>query len=171
MTHVIPAPFQMQRRDGAPFMLSGMVPVVCPAALESLADWFVAELNMVTDIELTVGGESVAPAIQLDLVADHAGVASLPAPTGVRADGAEGTVERHAIEIGDGGVRVQASAPEGVFRGLTTLLQLAATSEQTGGAIALPAISILDTPRFSWRGLSLDVVRRAFTIEEGGGDH
>ena len=49
-------------------------------------------------------------------------------------------------------------------RGLTSLLQLIATSAEatTATSATLPALDILDGPRFAWRGLTVDVVRRFF---------
>ena len=47
-------------------------------------------------------------------------------------------------------------------RGLASLLQLLATAAPGGGAVSLPALRIRDAPRFAWRGLSVDVVRRFF---------
>ena len=47
-------------------------------------------------------------------------------------------------------------------RGLTSLLQLIATPATTAAEATLPALDILDGPRFAWRGLTVDVVRRFF---------
>jgi hexosaminidase len=65
---------------------------------------------------------------------------------------------------------VRAVEPVGVARGLTTLIQLlAAAPPSRAGEIRLPGTRILDAPRFAWRGLSLDVARRFFTVGAGLG--
>ena len=69
------------------------------------------------------------------------------------------------IDVGQ--ILVRAAEPAGVARGLTTLLQLIATAPSAGtDEIRLPCARILDTPRYAWRGLSLDVARTFFTVEE-----
>jgi hexosaminidase len=166
MVHVIPAPASVEVLEGSSFLLSAATRVVAPSSLEPLAHWFVAEFASLSGIALAVSVEADRPAVRLELVEHHAGLASLPVTGGVRADGGDGSAERHAIDVGDDGVRVQAMTPEGIFRGLTTLLQLAATSPRSDAGITLPAVRILDAPRFAWRGFSFDVVRRACTVKE-----
>ena len=57
--------------------------------------------------------------------------------------------------------------PVGVARGLTTLIQLvAAAPSASADEIRVPGARILDAPRYAWRGLSLDVARTFFTVEE-----
>jgi N-acetyl-beta-hexosaminidase len=52
-------------------------------------------------------------------------------------------------------------------RGLTTLIQLLVTTPSTSdGEIWLPAALILDAPRYAWRGLSLDLARRFFALDD-----
>jgi hexosaminidase len=62
---------------------------------------------------------------------------------------------------------VRAAEPTGVARGLTTLIQLlAATPPATAGEIAVPCARILDAPRYAWRGLSLDLARTFFSLDQ-----
>ena len=58
---------------------------------------------------------------------------------------------------------LRATDPAGVARGLTTLIQLIASSRED---FRVPAGRILDAPRYAWRGLSLDVARTFFTVGE-----
>lgn len=57
------------------------------------------------------------------------------------------------------GVVITASEPEGALYGAVTLSQLARNG-------AIPCLTIEDQPRFSWRGLHLDVSRHFFTTKE-----
>ncbi|MBE9601215.1 beta-N-acetylhexosaminidase [Pedobacter sp. MC2016-24] len=51
----------------------------------------------------------------------------------------------------------------GVFYGIQTLLQLLPTNKTA--SMQIPAVSIVDHPRFSYRGMHLDVSRHFFDIE------
>ena len=99
-------------------------------------------------------------------------LAGLPATAGLSPGGGDPAGERHSLVIEEGQVVVRAAEPAGVARGLTTLLQLVATapsasSGETGtDEIRVPAARILDAPRYAWRGLSLDVARTFFSVEE-----
>ena len=103
----------------------------------------------------------------LELVAGDPDLAALPATSGRRADDGDPDGERHAVEVDADGVRIRAGAPEGIFRGLATLLQVIATTPaDAGGEVPLPSLNILDAPRFAWRGFSFDVVRTSYTVDE-----
>lgn len=73
-------------------------------------------------------------------------------------DGALPTsVEGYALSIRPEGVTIRSRGAAGLFYGLQTLLQL---YDRHGTRI--PAQEIVDTPRFAWRGLHLDVSRHFF---------
>src|SRR5439155_622404 len=57
--------------------------------------------------------------------------------------------------VTSGGVKLTARTPAGLFYGAQTLRQLLPLS----GLRRLPAVTIRDYPRFSWRGAMLDVAR------------
>jgi hexosaminidase len=71
------------------------------------------------------------------------------------------TDERHTLTITTDGVEVSGPTPEAVYRGLTSLRQLISAT----GAV-LPVVTVIDGPRFAWRGLSLDVVRTFHAPDE-----
>jgi len=164
MIPVIPAPTRIETIDGAPFVLDAGTRVIASEALRPIARWFTTELAHFTDV---APGEGLAAGgvIQLELVTEDAELAALPATGGVRADGGDADGERYRLAIQSAGIRVQAFTAEGIFRGVTSLLQLAATTSVHEGTITLPSLTIVDTPRFAWRGLSLDVVRCFFPPE------
>lgn len=74
--------------------------------------------------------------------------------------------ERAALSITTDGIHIEAPSPAGAFRALTTLRQLIVGSSPPGGPVALEQVTIVDHPRFGWRGLSLDVVRCFFGVAE-----
>lgn len=60
--------------------------------------------------------------------------------------------EGYRMEVTPEGIIIEAMAGDGLFHGLTTLLQLTA-------ADSIPAMTITDEPRFGYRGMMLDISR------------
>lgn len=102
-------------------------------------------------------------AILVELVDALDDADDLPTPAGVSPVAGDPRDERHVLRVSGDGVLVRATTPQGAHRGLTSLRQLIATTDDDGGARMLPGYAIVDTPRVAWRGLSLDVVRCFFT--------
>lgn len=75
-----------------------------------------------------------------------------------------GADEHHSLTITEGRVLIRSTSAEGAFRALSGLLQLL-TVDKTGNVWA-PVGTVVDGPRYIWRGLSLDVVRHFFTLDE-----
>lgn len=71
--------------------------------------------------------------------------------------------EGYTLVCNKKGVKIEASAFEGLFYGLQTLLQLI---ENRDGTYVIPYVDIADAPRFGWRGVMLDVARNFFTKEQ-----
>jgi hexosaminidase len=161
MPALIPAPAWSRPGDSADaFVLRPGDAVSAPAELRPVAELFVRELALGGGPELRV--TDADGAIRLELTDDTADFDALPPTAGVRATDGDPADERYGLEVAADGVRVWAGAAEGVARGLTTLRQLAGTSERP----VLSAQRILDAPRFAWRGLSLDVARTFFDVEQ-----
>lgn len=66
--------------------------------------------------------------------------------------------EGYELSITPQGVIIKASAKEGFFYGQQTLAQIM-TQQQTAGDDFLQCLTITDCPRYSYRGIMLDVVR------------
>jgi len=92
-----------------------------------------------------------------DLSADAAG-ATLEIATAAASSPVQqlGEDESYGLEVTADRARLTAPNPLGILRGLETFLQLV---EADKDGFAAPAIQIDDQPRFSWRGLMLDVSR------------
>lgn len=67
--------------------------------------------------------------------------------------------EAYHLTVSPKGILLEASSANGLFYGIQTLLQLMPPVKQKLSVVVLPAVEINDTPRFSWRGLHLDVGR------------
>jgi hexosaminidase len=72
-----------------------------------------------------------------------------------------GEDESYVLDVSSPGAKLTAPNPLGVMGGLQTFLQLL---ELTPDGYSAPAVHIEDSPRFSWRGLSIDVSRHFITM-------
>ncbi|MCG8579691.1 MAG: beta-N-acetylhexosaminidase, partial [Bacteroidales bacterium] len=69
--------------------------------------------------------------------------------------------EQYSLEIKEEGIFIFANTDNGFFYGFQSLKQLLAIHQN-----ALPVLKITDNPRFSWRGLHLDVSRHFFGVDK-----
>ena len=72
--------------------------------------------------------------------------------------------DAYKLEIDSNGVRIEGGDGAGVFYGLQTLIQLLPAGKTNKLNVAI--LSIQDEPRFSWRGMHLDVCRHFFGVDE-----
>ncbi|MGH8446978.1 MAG: beta-N-acetylhexosaminidase [Solimonas sp.] len=73
--------------------------------------------------------------------------------------------EGYRLEVDARRARITAREEAGLFYGAVTLNQLA-DAIPSSGRIRLPALRIVDAPRFAWRGLMLDVARHYMPVPE-----
>ncbi len=67
--------------------------------------------------------------------------------------------EGYSLTVTSSAITITAPTPEGLFYGAVTLWQIITAKPLQGVSILVPAVSIVDAPRFSWRGLMLDSAR------------
>ena len=166
---VIPAPVRFDGDRGEFTFRSGMMITYTKTDVAPIAERFCLEVTRRTGLRIlpTAGNPgSNEPSVRIDL-ANGGELEALPAPLGLSPSGDGAPDERHSLTIDQHQVAVRAAEPIGVARGLTTLIQLlAATPSTKTGEVSLPGAWILDAPRYAWRGLSLDVARTFFTVDE-----
>jgi hexosaminidase len=167
---VIPAPFQFDLANGPGFAFPpGTAVTYADPGITPVVERFCAQLARRTGVHLTpslAGAAPDGPSVTIELGAAGE-LDDLPGPAGLAPAGGDPPDERYALLIDARRVVLRAAGPAGVARGLTTLLQLAATASVSGaGELRVPAARILDAPRYAWRGLSLDVARTFFTVGE-----
>ena len=78
--------------------------------------------------------------------------------------------EGYTLDVTNDKILITGNTPTGIFYGIQTLLQLLpaeieSMSLVTNVAWQVPAVHIVDYPRFAWRGLMLDVSRHFFPKE------
>jgi hexosaminidase len=167
---VIPAPARFDAWGGPGFAFRpGTVAPYADALLAPIVGRFCAQIARRTGLRLAPvhgNGPQAQPSVTIELAAARE-PAGLPAAAGLSPDGGDPADERYSLVIEDGRVVLSAAEPVGIARGLTTLIQLIAAAPSPGpDEIRVPGVRILDAPRYAWRGLSLDVARTFFTVEE-----
>jgi hexosaminidase len=74
----------------------------------------------------------------------------------------QGHKDTYDLKVVDDEITINGNSAAGVFYGVQTLIQLL-PSEKTS-VYTIPAVSILDYPRFAYRGMHLDVSRHFFDV-------
>ena len=166
---IIPAPVMLHTGSGA-FTLSAETQIwFADPSLEVVAHNLSKDLEKQTGLTLTVNKQEISDktkGILLALNNSDKQLESLPATFGIRPKGGNPADERYALEVTDKNISISASSAEGVFRGATTLRQFVKVQKPQVDKIKIPALSVYDSPRFAWRGLSFDVSRYFSPIEE-----
>ena len=132
--------------------------------LAGIAQRFVDDVVDDTGLHLILGGGPSASSIVLSLVGSLS--VEFPPPLGLSPDGGDPVNESYRLTVTATGVTVEALVPTGIVRGLATLRQLISASLTEDATALLDEVLIDDSPRFAWRGLSLDVVRTFFSTEQ-----
>ena len=150
---VIPLPQEVVVNQETPFTLQETTKILYPEGNELLkrnAEFLSGYIKEATGKELdiaTITSESTPPnAIVLGLDKSI-----------VEKEGYELTVSSRQITI-------NGQTPNGVFYGIQTLRK-SIPAIVAGAKITLPAVTIKDYPRFSYRGMHLDVGRHFFPVE------
>ena len=147
---VIPRPVSAVIHDGvAPFRLTPRTVIVAPPAQQSLA-WRLEEyLAPATGWHLAIrSAQATGPTIALQLLRGRDTIGS----------------EGYRLEVTTRHITISAYHDAGLFYGIQTLRQLLPpeimrSAPADSVAWTVPAVSIIDYPRFSWRGAHLDAGR------------
>lgn len=152
--HLIPQPVQIELLKGSFILSKSAVIAFEGAEAQPIGAMLAKRLQTPTGFALPVQAGKTG-IIQL----------SLNAATDSRL-GDEG----YTLEVNPKRILLTANKPAGLFYGMQTLLQLfpkeIESAAVTNMAWTVPAVKILDYPRFKWRGVMLDVSRHFFTKEE-----
>ncbi|HVS59951.1 MAG TPA: beta-N-acetylhexosaminidase [Gemmatimonadaceae bacterium] len=158
---IIPSPASLTLAGGAPFELTTASRVTLVGAnpeVAAIGEGLAALLRRATGFPLPVSassGGSGSGSVELRLVSDAASL------------GEDG----YRLTVTTDSVRLVASAPAGLFHGVQTIRQLLPVEIESDIGVArsiwpIPALTIVDQPRFAWRGSMLDVARHFFTVRE-----
>ena len=147
---VVPMPLEINTTQQASFLLKSGVTVYYPAGNEKMqrnAEFLASYVKAQTGIELQVqagegGKEGIV--LQLGLANDNP--------------------EAYQLKVDANQVIISSPSEAGVFYGIQTLRKAVDVAE--GSNVELPAVEIKDQPRFSYRGMMLDVGRHFFSMDE-----
>ncbi len=156
---IIPLPSTVRLTGGAGFLVDSATRVAVASGSDStvvgVARQLATLLGKSTDaIDRMAPADTLAPrSILLRLAADAA-------------LGDEG----YRLEVTPALVTISANRPAGLFHGVQTVRQLLPPSIEHPAALnrvlVIPAGTVIDVPRFAWRGSMLDVARHFLPIEE-----
>ena len=153
---IIPKPLEVQVMPGA-FRLDAETAIrVGSPGLMPVGQYLARLVAPATGLKLPVGASSTKPkciALELDVSRKDLGD------------------EAYKLVCATNGITITAAGPAGVFYGVQTLRQLLPVeiehrTEMKGVEWTVPCISIVDRPRFKWRGYLLDPARHFRTKEE-----
>lgn len=148
--HVVPLPHEIKAKGESPFVLNAKSRIFYAAdnaKMRQNAAFLSDYVEQHTGLKLrTRTGKSSGNAIvlQLGLVSDNP--------------------EAYRVEVSRGAITITGASEAGVFYGIQTLRKSMPMSG--AGFVTFPAVVINDAPRFSYRGMMLDVARHMFSVDE-----
>ena len=159
---IIPAPASLTLAGGAPFELTHATRITVIGnnpEVTAIGENLAALLRRATGFALPVTNISAGSgpgSIELSISDDAA-----PLPS----------EERYRLSVAKDSIRLVAVASAGLFRGVQTIRQLLPTDIESEIGVAryiweIPSLTIVDQPRFAWRGSMLDVARHFLTVRE-----
>lgn len=147
---VIPLPQEIVTSQNTPFVLDGSVKIIYPEGNEKMQK----NALFLSEYLKKATGENFA--IETGSEGKNAIVLKL---------GLESSnPEAYQLKVSNDGVTITAPTEAGVFYGIQTLRKSVPVA--IGATVSLPAVEINDYPRFSYRGMMLDISRHFFTIDE-----
>ena len=147
---VVPRPQLVTMQQGEPFVLNSSVQILADAGLQQEAGFLQSYLQELTGYLLPVSQKREKKVSYIELALSP------------KVQGAEG----YELMVSRKRVAIKGNTAAGVFYGIQTLRKALADEQQTkGGSVLLPAVTVVDAPRFSYRGMHLDCSRHFFSVD------
>ena len=146
---VIPLPQEIVEEAGDGFVINGKTTIVyngdekMKRNAELLAEYVKESVGL--DLQVVEGDVNVQNAIKLSI------------------GNAPENEEAYSMSVTKDGIEIVSVAPAGVFYGIQTLRKSLPVGDTE--KVVMPAVTINDSPRFSYRGAHLDVSRHYFTTD------
>jgi hexosaminidase len=159
VTDIVPAPVQAKANANANFQLSPLTVITTQAgsaAAKQVGDYLAGALRPATGYPLPVValGNLPLPSISLELRGADKRVGN----------------EGYQLDVAKNGVKIRANTADGLFEGVQSLRQLLPASIDAKTvqhqAWTVSGGSVLDYPRFGYRGAMLDVARHFFNPDQ-----
>jgi len=157
---VVPAPASLVSGTGTPFEVTRttVVAVDDNTEIRAIGEWLAAVVRPSTGFAIPVvsgPADTAASTIRLSIA---------PARPALGEEGYE-------LAVTSTGIRLTANTPAGLFRGVQTIRQLLPPEVESEMGVArsvwpISTVTIVDRPRFAWRGAMLDVSRHFFPVSD-----
>ena len=148
--NVVPIPSEVETRDGAFRLDDSTVVYTAVAPTESSVRMLAEGLGLtVRQLSVPIGQAPAANTVSLSVDPQ-----SVPDPEG------------YVLTVTPAAITVTGHDSAGLFYGCQTLMQAIPAGFRTQPLASIPAVVIRDHPRFSWRGMHLDVSRHFFPKEQ-----
>ena len=146
--NIIPEPYLTTKGKGN-YVLPKSIAINAPNSANEITDQIANELRAATGKNVFFSKNNAS--IHLEIIKDEV-------------IGAEG----YTLNVNEKGIEVKANTNAGLFYGWQTLKQIMPAAiyskkEEKEVQWQLPYVSIIDKPRFGWRGMMLDVSRHFFS--------
>src|SRR4051794_14107717 len=163
LARLLPLPQRVEAAAGERFTFTPQTTIVAgenQPLVMNVAAQLVAFLRRATGVvpPVVAGPEPAPPATVIALTIDA---------------NASTSEEGYDLTIASGRVTVRARTPAGLFSAVQTIRQLLPDSAECTAlmfreppVVTLPAVHIVDAPRYAWRGTMLDVARHFFSVDE-----
>lgn len=160
---LLPAPASVDAGNGPPFVVGPATRIVVPAG-----DTAVADIARYLSDYIGIAAGPAPPVVATMTDPVDAGTIVL----GLQGHSA-GDDESYELTVTADRVAIVAGAPAGLFYGVQTLRQLMpafveyeAARPDAARPVVVPAVHIVDRPRFVWRGAMLDVARHFMPVHD-----
>lgn len=145
---VVPLPNNYSKQNGQFTINDNTSIYIEDQSLSALAYFLQKELLRTTGITLSIQSQKKPAAIVLSRLKGKASV-----------DG------EYKLDMSPDEIRISSKTEEGIFYGLSSLMQFARNSASKKGSVTFDCWNIQDAPRYSWRGVLLDESRHFFGKE------
>ncbi|MDY8135141.1 family 20 glycosylhydrolase [Aquimarina sp. 2201CG5-10] len=145
---VTPQPFKINKKQGYFEVKKNTSITYNNASSSTVVNFFIAKINTVTGYNLVVSDQTNQKN-NIEFIIDSA---------------QEFLNEEYHLSISNDKISIKAGNDKGLFYGMQTVLQLVSIPANNT-SFHIPALDIEDKPRFSWRGMHLDVSRHFFSID------
>ena len=146
---VVPMPQQITLQQGEPFVLNREVQILAADGLQREAEFLQSYFQEQTGLLLSISQKREKQVNYIELAVSSK----------------EQEKEGYVLSVNKKNILIEGGSAAGVFYGVQTLRKALADEEQTkGGSVLLPAVNIVDAPRFTWRGMHLDCSRHFFSV-------
>ena len=149
--NIIPTPRFLEIREGSFKLYDGVSIGTTTPEAKKIATCFASKISQATGYDVKVDDKG-----EITLLLDSS--ATFPP-------------EGYTLNVESSRVRITASSHQGLFYGMQSFLQLLPAEIESAGIVEnigwkAPAVNIIDSPRFAYRGIHMDPCRHFMTVEE-----